>query len=119
MLQRRFLWWPIAALLAGCAPDPAIIAAADAEEALLPEAIRTHARLGVSDPWLMEDRTVHTGTGLLAGQGVQCGVLAGEGPDPRIKQPRVMRIARTTALVEGQIGRKAGVFDELWHRAGC
>ena len=105
--------------LNGCAPSPEVIAAADREEVAINDMRKFSARYHTQSDVLVKSRSVHTGMGLLAGQSVQCAQLDGQCPDPRIVQPRVMQIARTVAVVEGQIGRKPGVFDELWRRAGC
>ena len=102
--------------LAGCGSDSAIVQAADQHEAVIPEMQRQAAKYG-PDP-RSAVIGARPGTGKLAGQAVTCGFYAGAELDPRVRDPRIIRIGQVN-VIESAIGARAPVFAELWRRAGC
>lgn len=114
-------WLLLGALvIAGCDSAPSanadMLAKADAEEVAVIKAQGYHAKYGGDDArQLVLDRD---GTGYLGGLPVRCGTLkAKAGAQPGLTV-RAMRVGQSN-LVDGEVGRLPGVYDELWLRAGC
>lgn len=110
-----------ALMIAGCDGPPTaanadMLAKADAEEVAVIKAQGYHAKYGGDDArQLVLDRD---GTGYLGGLPVRCGTLkAKAGAQPGLIV-RAMRVGQSN-LVDGEVGRLPGVYDELWRRAGC
>ena len=110
-----------ALLLAGCemprAPDAATVAEADDTERAIDELERMALRYGTRDSAVVRD--AYAGSGMIAGRRVTCGrTEAPENSTYGGSFPRVILIDRTD-VIDGTLGQKPAVFEELWRRAGC